>query len=85
MRWAGHLARMGQDRGVHRMLVEKSEGKRPLGRGRRRSEDYIKMGLQDVGGGRVDWMMLAQYMHGLRALVGTVRNFRVPQMGEFLD
>jgi len=51
MRWAGHVARMGKDRGVHRVLVEKPEGKRPLGRPRRRWEDNIKMDLQEVGGG----------------------------------
>ena len=56
----------------------KPEGKRPLGRPRRRWEDNIKMGLQEVGGGRVDWMELAQDRDGWRALVGTVRNFRVP-------
>jgi hypothetical protein len=55
MRWAGHVARMGEDRGVHRVLVGKPEGKRPLRRPRRRWED-IKMNLQDVGGGRGDWM-----------------------------
>jgi len=54
MRWAAHVARMGEDRGVHRMLVGKPEGKRPLGRPRRRREDYIKMELQEVGGGRGD-------------------------------
>ena len=59
MRWAGHVARMGEDRGVHRMLVGKPEGKRPLGRPRRRWEDNIKMDLQEVGGGREDWMELA--------------------------
>jgi len=51
MRWAGHVARMGEGRGVHRFLVGKSEGKRPLGRLRRRWEDNIKMDLQEVGGG----------------------------------
>ena len=50
MRWAGHVARMGEDRGVHRALVGKPEGKRPLGRPRRRWEDNIKMDLQEVGG-----------------------------------
>ena len=54
MRWAGHVARMGEDRGVHRMLVGKREGKRPLGRPRLRWEDNIKMDLQEVGGGRGD-------------------------------
>jgi len=78
MRWAGHIARMGEDRGVHRALVGKSEGKRPLGRPRRRWEDNIKMYLQKVGGGRGDWMELAQDRDRWRALVGTVRDFRVP-------
>ena len=54
MRWAGHVARMGEDRGAHRVLVGKPERKRPLGRQRRRWEDNIKMDLQEVGGGRVD-------------------------------
>jgi hypothetical protein len=58
-RWAGHVARMGEDRGVHRVLVGKPEGKRPLGRRRRRWEDNIKMNLYEVGGGRGDWMELA--------------------------
>jgi len=78
MRWAGHVARMGEDRGVHRVLVGKPEGKRPLGRLRRRREDNIKMDLQEVGGGRGDWMELAQDRESWRALVGTVRDFRVP-------
>ena len=68
----------GEDRGVHRVLVGKPEGKRPLGRPRRRWEDNIKSDLQEVGGGRGDWMELAQDRDGWRALVGTVRNFRVP-------
>ena len=74
MRWA----RMGEDRGVHRVLVGKPEGKKPFGRPRRRWEDNIKMDLQEVGGGRGGWMELAQDMDGWRALVGTVRDFRVP-------
>ena len=77
MRCEGHVARMGEDRGVHRVLVGKPEGKRPLGRPRRRWED-VRMYLQEVGGGRGDWMELAQDRDGWRALVGTVRNFRVP-------
>ena len=78
MRWAGHVARMGKDRGVHRVLVGKPEVKRPLGRPRRRWEDNIKMDLQEVGGGHGDWMELAQDRDGWRALVGTVRNLQVP-------
>jgi hypothetical protein len=63
---------------VHRVLVDKPEKKRPLGRPTRRWEDNIKMNLQEVGGGRVDWMELAQDRDRWRALVGTVRNFRFP-------
>ena len=76
MRWAGHVALMEGDRGVHRVLVRKLEGKRPLGRPRRRWEDNIKMDLQEVGGDRGDWMELAQDRDRWRALVGTVRDFR---------
>jgi hypothetical protein len=72
------MYRMGEDRGVHRVLVGRPEGKRSLGRPRRRWEDNIKMDLQKVGGGRVDWMELAQDRDRWRALAGTVRNFRVP-------
>jgi len=60
MRWAGHVARMGDKRGVHRVLVGKPEGKRPLGRPRRRWEDNIKMELQEVEFGGMDWIELAQ-------------------------
>jgi hypothetical protein len=77
MRWAGHVACMGEDRGEHRVLVGKPEGKRPLGRPRHRWED-IKMDLQEVGGGHGEWIELAQDRDRWRALVGTVRNFRVP-------
>jgi hypothetical protein len=65
-------------RGVHRVLVGRPEGKRPLVRPRRRWEDNIKMHLQEVGGGRGDWKELVQDRDRWRALVGTVRNFRVP-------
>ena len=78
MRRAGHVARMGEDRSVQRLLVGKPEGKRPLARPRRRWEDNIKMYLQEVGGGRGDWMELAQGRYRWRALVGMVRDFRVP-------
>jgi hypothetical protein len=73
-----HVARKGEDRGVHRVLVGKPEGKRPLGIPRRRWEDNIKKDLKEVGGGRGDWMELAQDRDGWQELVGTVRNFRVP-------
>ena len=69
---------MGEDRGVHRVLVGKPEGKRPLGRPRCRWEDNIIMGLQEVGVGHGDWMELAQVRDRWQALVGTVRDFRVP-------
>jgi len=78
--WAGHVARMGQGRGVHRVLVGKHEGKRPLERPRRRWEDNIKMDLQEVGGVCGDWMELAQDGDRWRALVSTVMNLRVPKM-----
>jgi polyisoprenoid-binding protein YceI len=69
---------MGDNRGVHRELVGKPEGKRPLGKPRRRWEDNIKIDLQEFGWGSGDWMELAQDRDTWRALVGTVRNFRVP-------
>jgi hypothetical protein len=60
MRWAGHVARMGEGRGVYRVLVGKPEGKRPMGRPRCRWEENIMMDLQEVGCGGVDWIGLAQ-------------------------
>ena len=78
MRWAGHVVRMGEDIVMHRVLVVKPEGKRPLGKPRRSWEDNIKMDFQEVGGGRGDWMELARDRDRWRALVGTMRNFRVP-------
>ena len=80
MRWAGHVARMGEERGVHRVLVGKPDGKRPLKRPRRRWKDNIKTDLQEVGGGCGDWMELAQDRDRWRALVSTVRNLRFPKM-----
>jgi hypothetical protein len=73
-----HVARMGEGRGVHRVLVGKPEGKRPLGRPKSRWEDNIKMDLQEVGRSSGDWMELAQDRDKWRALVGTLREFRVP-------
>ena len=73
------MARMGEGRGVNRVLVGKPEGKRPLGRPRRRWEDNIKMDLKEVGGGCGDWMELAQDRDRWRALGSTVRNLRVPK------
>ena len=74
------MVRMGEGRGVRRVLVGKPEGKRLLGRPRRRWEDNIKMDLQEVGGSCGDWMELAQDRDSWPALVGTVRNLRVPKM-----
>ena len=76
----GACGAYGGGRGVHRVLVGKPEGKRPLGRPRRGWEDNIKMDLQKVGGDCGDWMELAQDMERWRALVSTVRNLRVPKM-----
>ena len=75
-----HVARMGEGRGVHRVVVGKPEGKKPLGRPRRRWEDSIEMDLQEVGGGCGDWKELAQDRDRWRALVSTVMNLRVPKM-----
>jgi hypothetical protein len=69
---------MGEDRSVHRVLAGKPEGKRPLGRPRRRWEDNIKMDFHEVGEGCGDWMEMAQDKARWRAVVGTVRDFRVP-------
>jgi hypothetical protein len=77
MRWEWHVARMGEERGVHRVLVGKPEGKRLLGRPRRRWEDNIKMDVQEVGGGRGDWKELAQDRDGWRELVSTVKKLWV--------
>ena len=77
MRWAGHVARMGKMRVVYRVLVGKPEGKRQLGRPRRRWEDTIKMDLQEVGCGGMDWIELAQDRDRWRALVSAVMNLRI--------
>ena len=77
MRWAGHVARMGEERGLYRVLVGKPEGKRPLGRPRHRWVD-IRMYLQEVGCGYMDWIGLAQDTDRWRTLVSAVMNLRVP-------
>jgi len=78
MRWEGHVARMGERRGIYRVLVGKPEGKRPLGRHRRRWEDNIKMDLKEVGCGGMDWIELDEDWKSWRALVKAVMNLRVP-------
>jgi hypothetical protein len=78
MRWSGHVARMGEVRGAYKILVGRPEGRRPLGRPRRRWEDNIKMDLREVGFGDVDWIHLAQDSDRRRALVTTVMNLGVP-------
>ena len=78
MRWARHVARIGERRGVYRVLVGKPEGKRPLGRPRRGWEDNIKMDLQEVGCGGMDWIELAQDRHRCLALVIAVMNLQDP-------
>ena len=76
--WAGHVARMGEERGVYRDLVGKLEGKRPLGRPRRRWVDNIRTDLQEVGCVYKDWIGLAQDRDRWRTLVSAVMNRRVP-------
>ena len=78
MSWAGHVARMRDRSGVFRVLVGKLEGKRLLGRARRRWEDNIKMALQEVECGFMDWIELTQDRDRWRALVNSVMNHRVP-------
>jgi hypothetical protein len=78
MRWTGHVARMGEKRNAYRILVGKPEGKRPLGRPRRRWVDNIKMDLREIGWDGMNWIDLAQDRDQWRALVNTVMNLRVP-------
>jgi hypothetical protein len=85
MRWAGRVACMDEGRGAYRILVGRPEGRRPLGRPRHRWEDNIKMDLQEVGWGGMDWIDVAQDRDRWRALVNVVMNLRVPQnTGNFL-
>jgi hypothetical protein len=77
-KWARQVARMGEGTGVFSVLVGKHEGKRPLGRPRRRWEDNVRMDLQEVGCGREDWIELAHDRDSWRALVSAERNLRVP-------
>jgi hypothetical protein len=78
MSWAGHVARVGEKRNVYRLLIGKPEGKRPLGRLRRRWMDNIKMDLLEIGLNVVDWFSLALDRYRWRALVNSVMNLRVP-------
>jgi hypothetical protein len=78
MRWAGHVARMGEGRGVYRGLVGRPEGKRPLGKPRRKWEDNIKMDFWEIGIDGENWIQLAQDSVQWRAFVYTVINLRVP-------
>jgi len=85
MRWAGHVARMGEERGVYRVLVGKPEGNRSLGRPRNRWVDNIRMYLQEVGCGYMDWIGRAQDRDRWRTVVSAVMNLRVPRnAGNFL-
>jgi len=77
MRWAGHVVRMGEERGVSRVLLPKPEGRRPMGRPRRRWVDNIRIDLQEVGCGYMDWIRLAQNRDRWRTLVCAVMNLRV--------
>ena len=78
MRWAGHVARMGEERWVYRVLAGKPEGRRPLGRPRHRWVNNIRKDLQEVGCGYMDWIGLAQDRDKWRTLVSAVMNLRVP-------
>jgi hypothetical protein len=78
MRWAGHVARRGERRGIYRILVGRSEGKRQLGRLRRRWEDNIKKDLREIGIDGANWIQLAQDRVQWRDFVKTVMNLRVP-------
>jgi hypothetical protein len=78
IRWAGHIARRGEKRNAYRLLVGKPEGRRPLGRPRRRWLDIIRMDLVELGWGDVDWIGVSQDRDRWRALVNSVFNLRLP-------
>ena len=78
MKWTGHVARVGESTDAYRVLVGKIEGQTPLGRPRHRWEDNIKMDLQEVGCGGIDWIDLAQNRDRWRALVNAAMNLRFP-------
>jgi hypothetical protein len=78
MRWAGHVARMGEKRNAYRIMVEKPEGKRPLERPRRGWVDNIKMDLREIGWDGMDWIDLVQDRDQWWAFVNMVMNLRVP-------
>jgi len=78
MRWAGHVARMVEERGGYRVLLGKPEGRRPLGRPRRKWVDNIRMDLQEMGCGYMDWIELTQDRDSWQTLVSAVMNLRVP-------
>jgi hypothetical protein len=77
IRWAGHVARIGEQRGMYRVCVGKPKGKRPVGRPRHRWEDNIKIDLQEVGCGGMDWIRLAQDRESWRRIVNAVINLQV--------
>jgi hypothetical protein len=77
MRWAGHVARLEEERKMYKVLVGKLEGKRPLGRPRRRWEDGVRMDLREIGLGGVDWIRLTQDRDRWRAVVSAVMNLRI--------
>jgi hypothetical protein len=78
IRWVSHVARMGEKRNDYRLLVGRPEGKKPLGRPKRRWMDNVRMDLGEVGWGDVDWIVLAKDRNRWRALVNSVLNLRVP-------
>jgi hypothetical protein len=78
MRWAGQVGRMGEGRGVYRILVGRAEDERPLGRPKRRWEDNIKMDLREIGIDGANWIQVAQNRVQWRAFVNTVIDFGVP-------